>query len=110
MKNQLLELKYSLKELTQNLIDRIDLICTELETEEKTERLAYWLQDLSALTESMMVLTKNNMVDFDVDLFNEKMEALLDKIEETDFLFVSDLLQYEIKPLLSYWDGQITHG
>jgi hypothetical protein len=109
MDTQLEELKYSLKELIHNLINRVDPICRELE-EQEMERLTYWLEDLSILTETIMILTQSNVIDFDMDLFNEKVEVLLDKVEEKDYLFVGDLLQYEIKPLLSYWDGCITNG
>ncbi|MED4454447.1 hypothetical protein [Metabacillus fastidiosus] len=110
MDTQLLELIYSLKELTQNLINRIDLVCEDLENGEQIERLTFWLEDLSILTESVMILTQNNDLDFDLDLFNEKAEILLDKVEERDYLFVGDILQYELKPLLSYLDGSIIHG
>lgn len=110
MDTQLYELKDSLKTLIQNLIIRIDQICISIESNEEKERLTFWLEDLSVLTEVIMILTQNDTIDFDMDLFNEKAEMLLDKIEEKDYLFVGDILQYELKPLLSYWDGCITNG
>ncbi|WP_203363287.1 hypothetical protein [Bacillus sp. REN10] len=110
MEAQLLELKYSLKELIQNLLTRIDTICMNIDNVQATESLTFWLEDLSTLTESIMILTENGVVDFGLDLFNEKVGLLLDKIEGKDYLFVGDILQYELKPLLSYWDGCITHG
>ncbi|MDI2589754.1 hypothetical protein OR571_22265 [Psychrobacillus sp. NEAU-3TGS] len=109
MDTQLFELKNSLKTLTKNLISRIDSICISLENGEEIDRLLFWLEDLSMLTETTIILSQNNMIDIDLDLFNEKVELLLDKVEEKDYLFVSDLLKYELEPLLSYWDGCITN-
>lgn len=110
MDTQLYELKDSLKSLIQNLISRIDSICNGLEKGEEIVRLTFFLEDLSVFTEVIMILAHNNTVDFDIDLFNEKAELLLDKIDEKDYLFVRDILQYELKPLLSFWDGCITNG
>ncbi|MBO1511741.1 hypothetical protein [Metabacillus bambusae] len=109
MSTQLLELKLSLKDLLHNLISRISPICDDLEEGADAERLKYWLEDLSVLTETVMVLTEKNLMDIDLDLFNEKAEMLLDKVEEKDYLFVSDLLQFELKPLFTYWDECITN-
>lgn len=109
MDTQLFELKNTLKTLIKNLITRIDPICISLENGEKIDRLLFWLEDLSMLTETTIVLSQKNMIDFDMDLFNEKVELLLDKVEEKDYLFVCDLLKYELEPLLSYWDGCITN-
>lgn len=108
MDTYLFELRTSLKQLTQNLITRIDAVCERLKTDQ-IQHLQFWLEDLSMLTEVSMILSQNNVVDFDLDIFNEKTEILLDKVEEKDYLFVGDILQFEIKPLLSYLDGCITN-
>jgi hypothetical protein len=107
MTEAIFELKHSLKELNQNLIKRIDPICETLE--ENKERLSYWLDDLTILTETTIVLNEKKAIDFDLDLFNEKINGLLDSIDNKDFLLVSDQLQYELKPLLTYWDECITN-
>ena len=109
METQLFELKNSFKTLTQNLITRINPICISLANSEGVDRLIFWLEDLSMLTETVMILLEKKIIDLDIDLFNEKAELLLDKVEEKDYLFIIDLLQYELKPLLSYWDGRITN-
>ncbi|MFC7685723.1 hypothetical protein [Ureibacillus sp. GCM10028918] len=105
---QLLELKISLKELIKNLIFRVDDVCQNIKNNEE-ERLKFWLEDLSMLTEVTIILSQRNIVDFDMDLFNEKVELLLEKIGSQDFLFVEEILQFEIKPLLVYWDGCIAN-
>ncbi|MBH0169358.1 hypothetical protein [Fictibacillus sp. 18YEL24] len=104
MTEAIYELKHSLKELNRNLIKRIDPICEILESKEDKERLSYWLDDLTILTETTIVLNEKKVTDFDLNLFNEKINDLLDGIENKDFLLVSDQLQYELKPLLTYWD------
>lgn len=109
MDTQLFELKHSFKQLNRNLMTRIDPICESLESGEDLERLTFWLEDLSLLTETVMILTQNNMIDFEIDVFNEKAELLLDKVEGKDYLFVRDILQLELKPLFSYLDGCITN-
>ncbi|MBM7649365.1 translation elongation factor EF-G [Bacillus ectoiniformans] len=108
MDTQLFELKNSLKQLVQNLIVRIHNVTIDLENN-NNEKLLYWLEDLSMLTEAIMVLSKNNIIELELDVFNEKAELLLDKVEEKDYLFVKDLLQYEINPLLQYLDGCLTN-
>ncbi|MCV9884674.1 hypothetical protein [Metabacillus halosaccharovorans] len=106
---QLFELKISMKDLLKNLIDRIEPICISIEKREDFARLTYWLEDLSILTETTLVLYNNEIIDVDITLFNEKVEMLLDKVEEKDYSFIADLLQFEIKPLFSYWDECITN-
>jgi hypothetical protein len=109
MDTQLFELKTSLKQLNQNLVARIDSICEGIGKMDGAERLTFWLEDLSLMTETMLILIQNETIDFEIVVFNEKIEDLLNKIAEKDFLFVGDLLQYEIKPLLLYLDGCITN-
>ncbi|CAG7655442.1 hypothetical protein ACFQI7_29640 [Paenibacillus allorhizosphaerae] len=109
MFSDLIELKVSFKTLTQNLISRIEPICLDLEYGSGIERLTFWLEDLSVFTETVMILIKNDIIDLDIELFNEKAEMLLDKVEQKDLLFISDLLRHELKPLLSYWDECITN-
>lgn len=108
MNTQLFELKNSFKQLNQNLIQRIDNVVENL-NDNHMQSLQFWLEDLSVLTEVSMILKNNNIVDLDLDVFNENMDNLLNKIEMNETLFISDLLQFEIKPLLQYWDGCITN-
>ncbi|WP_019534894.1 hypothetical protein [Paenibacillus ginsengihumi] len=108
MNNQLIELKMSLKELIQNLIHRIDPICQSL-MEGQEERLSFFIEDLAMFTETMLVLVEHQVLDFDLELFNEKVQVLLDHVESKDLLYIADLLKYDIKPLLIYWDGCITN-
>jgi len=109
MDTLLIELRDSLKQLTQNLLARIDSVCMKCESGDEMESLTFWLEDLSMLTETIIILSRNNFIDFEMDLFNEKADLLLDKVEERDNLFVGDLLKYDIKPLLSYLDRCITN-
>lgn len=109
MDTQIYELKYSLKTLIQNLLVRIDSVSTDMENNKGTERLSFLLEDLSILTESIMLLSEKGVIDIEIDTFNEKSSELLDKIEERDFLYVSDLLKYELKPLFAYWDECIVN-
>ena len=108
MDKKLFDLKNSLKDLTKKLITRIDVVCEDLKSNE-IERLQFWLEDLSVLTEVTMLLIKNDSLEFEIEIFNEKFEMLLDKVEEKDYLFVCDILQIEILPLLSYLDGCMTN-
>ncbi|WP_284643224.1 hypothetical protein [Paenibacillus silviterrae] len=108
MRSELAELKSSFKFLIQNLITRIDEICNDLESDD-VDRLIFWIEDLSVLTESMVILSQNKEVEIDVALFNEKVEMLLNKFEDQDYIYVADILKFEIKPLLTYWDGCIIH-
>jgi hypothetical protein len=109
MEEKLYELKNSLKELIENLNNRIDIVCQNLRNN-NIENLSFWLEDLSVMTEAIIILSKYEMIDFDIMLFNEKLEFLLDKVEEKDYMFIADILEYEVKPLLTYWDGLITNG
>nr|WP_106783732.1 hypothetical protein [Lysinibacillus timonensis] len=108
MDRNLFELKISLKELIQNLVSRIDSVCETL-GEKEVERLQFWLEDLSMLTEATLILSESKIIEFDMEIFNEKIELLLDKVEEKDYLFIVDILKFEIKPLLTYWDGGLTN-
>lgn len=104
MDTNLFELKNSSKQLIQNLIGRIDIVCNDLQSK-NIERMQFWLEDFSIFTEVLMILIQNNIIEIEIDIFNEKLELLLDKVEEKDFLFVSDILQFEILPFLIYLDG-----
>lgn len=108
MNTQLFELKNSFKLLIQNLITRIDSVCQSIKKDE-VDQLIFWMEDLSTFTEVMMILTQKNAIDFDLYIFNEKIDLLINKVEEKDYLFVEDILKFELKPLLSYWDGCITN-
>lgn len=106
--NHVIELKYSLKEIIKNLIKRIPDVIVKIEGNQ-TDSLYYWLEDFTTMTEAVVVLKESNMIDIDLNLFNEKALQLLEKAEEQDFFFVADFLKYEIEPILTYWDGCITN-
>ncbi|TSI07322.1 hypothetical protein [Lysinibacillus sp. BW-2-10] len=108
MDTNLYELKDSFKQLTKNLSDRIDSVCENIKNRE-SENLQYWFEDFSVFTEVAIILISHNIIDLEVDSFNEKVEILLDKVEDKDYLFVADILKFELKPLLIYLDGCMTN-
>jgi hypothetical protein len=99
------DLKLNLTELIYNLTLRIDSITDlfkSLQLVEANERLAYFIDDVSVVAETVDIF-KSAYPLLDLDELNAKLSTLLEQIEKGDFLYVADILLYELKPLIEYW-------
>ncbi|ULL19451.1 hypothetical protein DVH26_36620 [Paenibacillus sp. H1-7] len=95
--------------LAGNLQTRIKTI-VELfqsgDTSQANERFVYLLDDLSILMEGIETLNKYNSM-IDITEMNEKLQLLLNQFEKKDYMYVADLLTYELLPLLEYWSDTV---
>lgn len=109
MDNEDYQLRQTIKELLSNLCTRIDDI-VELyrlgENNKANERMVFFTDDVTALSEGMEILKKSGL-DVNLDELNTKLKSILDQFENEDYLFVSDLFKYELKPLFQYWQEEI---
>ncbi|MBD0384177.1 hypothetical protein [Paenibacillus sedimenti] len=102
---ELHDLKLNLTELINNLTLRMDSIADSfksLQLAEANERLAYFIDDISVVAEVVAIL-KSAYPLLDLDELNAKLSTLLEQSENEDYLYVADLISYELKPLLEYW-------
>ena len=111
MENKTYQLRQTLKELLINLCSRIDDI-VELyssgENNKANERMVFFTEDVTALSEGVEIL-KEKGLDVNLEELNLKLKGVLEQYENKDFLFVSDLLKYELKPLFEYWQMEISY-
>jgi hypothetical protein len=107
---QLHELKLQLTELLQNLIIRIESIVPVLHDAEQTReangRLSYLIEDISVAAQSVFIL-RDTYAGLDLDELNIKLTALAEQMEVENYPYLSDLLEFDLKPLFEYWSGQL---
>lgn len=106
MKEQIYELKQTLSELVLNLITRINDIVSlynSANEKEATARILFLIDDLASLVNGIEAVLKYENVELDIEELNDKLAMLVQQFENQDYLFVSDLLDYELKPLLEHW-------
>lgn len=101
------ELVKTTKELIENLIIRIDNILKEFDDFQiqdifSDERIAFILDDFVVLTTAINIIEKENPEIY-LDELLEKINLLYNSMESRDKLLFKDILEFEIKPLLSYW-------
>jgi hypothetical protein len=99
------QLKLQMVELVINLISRIDSIVALFGSNcihEATDRLIFLAEDISVLAQSVAVIQETNS-NLDLDELNEKLTVVVQQIENGDYLYVSDVLSFELKPLFQHW-------
>ncbi|MFT9849591.1 hypothetical protein [Aneurinibacillus sp. REN35] len=105
MQEEVYELKRTLRELINNLVTRIEEI-VELygkEENEANKRMIFLTEDLASLTDGVHSLSSYEDVELNIGELTEKVQLIVEKLEIQEYSFVSDLLNYELKPLLEHW-------
>mgnify|MGYP000642490099 CR=1 FL=1 len=103
MDQHISEVKNTTIELMENLVGRIDSICSADDTE-KFARMIYFMDDLMALSEGLDVI-KSYYKGIDLVELLEKFDMLKKAMEESDIFLIDDIMKYELKDLLVYWIG-----
>jgi hypothetical protein len=105
MDEKICELRDTVKELLENIIKRIDDITGEYSTvgDLDADRLANLFDDLCSLAEGISIM-KMYYPDLDLSEFQEKTEMMESAIEVHDTMLLSDLLRFELKDLLIFWE------
>lgn len=92
-----------------NLIDEINKLCDDISQSIECENIDFnniiLLIDYLYKYGSSIPYISNN--EADIDEFNEKISSLLEAFEQKDYYLFSDIIQYELKPLLEYWKENI---
>lgn len=101
------ELVETTKELMGNLNIRINNILKEFDNFQiqnifSDERIAFMLDDFVDLTTAIDIIEKENSAIY-LDELLEKVNLLYNSMESRDKLMFKDILEYEIRSLLSYW-------
>lgn len=105
MQEEVYELKRTLRELINNLITRIEEI-VELYSKEEMEankRMIFLTEDIISLTDGVNSLSAYESIELNIEDLTEKLQLIVEKLETQEYSFVSDLLSYELKPLLEHW-------
>ncbi|GEC91890.1 MULTISPECIES: hypothetical protein [Brevibacillus] len=100
------------KELINNLKDRCLTIADMFrkgENQEGNERLLFFLEDVNTLLEALPHISSTYPA-ISIEELNEKLTQVLEQMESNDYLYVADLLHYELQPLLDLWSGTINDG
>lgn len=108
MKDRLDEIRETVRELTKNLIVRIDSICDEYSDgpEPANERLIFFLDDLDTLMEGISLVEASRDMPANVQELKDKLILMNDALENEDQVLLADILRFELKPLLEYWDSK----
>ena len=111
MDERLSELRDTVKELLQNIIKRIDDITDEQNAggEPDTDRLANLFDDLSSLAEGVSVI-KEYYPAIDLMEFRDKLDMMENAMKTYDMMLLSDLLKYELRDLLGFWENILHDG
>lgn len=102
-----IDLKNTIKELIENLINRINEIydmCIGDNDQFNYERIIFFVDDIKVLSEAIATLDEEN---FDLNEYNEKLNMALEAVEDRDHVLLGDILIFELKPLLEYWSSNI---
>jgi hypothetical protein len=105
MDEKICELRDTVRELLQNIIKRIDDITVAYNNDGdfETDRLQNLFDDLNSLAEGISIM-KMYYPDLDLSEFQEKTEMMESAIEVHDTMLLSDLLRFELKDLLIFWE------
>lgn len=105
-------LSRSIKELLSNLSLRSLAIAELYQMGEEIEgntRFIYFIEDVNTLSEAVPHIQPAYPA-ISIDELNSKLALILEQMENQDFLFVADLLKFELQPLLEFWSGTIIDG
>ena len=105
------DLSKTTNDLIINLIIRINNLLEEFRDIKKQEifcsdRIFFILEDFTALSESINIISQENS-SINLEEFIEKLNLLYDSIRTKDNLLLMDILEFEINPLLQYWEQVI---
>ncbi|NEU30253.1 hypothetical protein GN156_05590 [bacterium LRH843] len=106
------ELVQAIRELINNLQIRLEEICKlyqNLNYEFANAKLSFFTEDFMALLEGVLIV-KEDYQELDIEEIQEKLQEVLDELENGDYQLLADLLFFELKPLLQYWEEQIIDG
>ncbi|EST55665.1 hypothetical protein T458_06390 [Brevibacillus panacihumi W25] len=102
----------SIKELLLNLSQRCTALAELYQTSEEKEgntRFIYFIEDINTLSEAVSHI-HSVYPEISIDELNSKLALVLEQMENQDFLYVADLLKFELQPLLEFWSGTIIDG
>lgn len=102
----------SSKEMMSNLRTRCTTIAELYRNGEKAagnERFVFFVEDVNALSDALSYIN-GSFPAISIEELNEKLALLLEQLENKDYLYIADLLQYELEPLLDFWSGTISDG
>jgi len=110
MDDKVIELIGTIRELIENLIIRIDDISTEFKTNGimDQERVLNLLDDLNALAEGIAAIQPNSHP-LDITELQDKLGMMTSAMENNDMFLFADIMQFELKDLLSYWKDNIVN-
>ncbi|MCQ4923214.1 hypothetical protein NE686_08975 [Tissierella carlieri] len=105
------DLSKTTKDFIINLIIRIDNLLEEIRGAKRQEIFSYSgvlliLEDFSILAESINIIGQENS-SITLEEFMEKLNILYESIKDKDELMFVDVLEFEIRPLLEYWEQVI---
>ncbi|HEY4544667.1 MAG TPA: hypothetical protein VIG40_08510, partial [Tissierellaceae bacterium] len=75
--------------------------------EEGVNRLLSFTEDIVSLSEGLTVIDPEQNI-FDITDINNKMNRILEALEMSDPFYVSELMEHEVIPLLSYWEEKLS--
>lgn len=102
----------STKEMMSNLRSRCTTIAELYRNGEiaaGNERFVFFLEDVNTLSEAASYIN-SSFTAISIEELNGKLALLLEQLENDDYLYMADLLQYELEPLLDFWSGTISDG
>ncbi|WGG45225.1 hypothetical protein [Rossellomorea sp. DA94] len=105
-----LEVRKTALELINNLESRsksINKLFLKNEIEEGTNRLLIFTEDIVVLTEGLSVIDSEQTT-YRISEINQKLNDILGALEMNDPLYVSEILEQEIIPLLIYWKEKLS--
>ncbi len=103
------ELKISIQDLIQNIKQRVDSICEELQKnqiETANERVIFLIEDISALIDGISHISES-YPSISIEELQEKLTLLIKEMQKKDYAMFRDLLKYELKPVIEDWGLQI---
>jgi hypothetical protein len=104
MDERIIELKNTVRELIENIIQRIEEISAYSREADALDenRLVNLFDDLQALAEGINVI-KEFHENLDMMEFREKLDVMGKALEENDRMLFFDIIQYDLADLLEYW-------
>ena len=100
----------TIKDLLLNIISRIDDISNKYVSDNTLEddRILNLLDDINALSEGIAVIGQY-FESLDLSELREKLSIMVESFERKDYSLLIDSIQYELKPLLAYWNDIIAN-
>lgn len=103
------EIKETTIELMVNIDKRIGDIVVSCRNQGSVDqdRLVNLLEDMQALAQGIAVISDYSE-GIDLLEFKEKLEMLTEAMSSSDTALFSDIMEFEVKDLLSYWQECLT--